>query len=209
MKNILCYGDSNTFGANPKGGRHPKDTRWTGRLQQLLGTDYNIIEEGMCGRTTVWTDPLEPGRNGLEYLPIALESHKPLDLIIFSLGTNDCKTYFRTSPKVIGRGIEFLCTEALRYAYGVGFSAPKILIISPILIRSDKPQNLFLSFDHTSAEKSNELSTCYRQVAQAHEFAFFDAALVAEASEHDQLHMDAENHLKLAEALFQFIPTLL
>ena len=37
MKNILCFGDSNTFGSDPHGGRHPYGVRWTGRLQQLLG----------------------------------------------------------------------------------------------------------------------------------------------------------------------------
>ena len=64
MKNILCYGDSNTFGTNPvHGGRHPWDVRWTGVLGQLLGPGYNIIEEGCGGRTTVFDDELSYGRN--------------------------------------------------------------------------------------------------------------------------------------------------
>ena len=53
----------------------------------LLGKEYRIIEEGMGGRTTVWDDPLEPLRNGLTFLPVALQSHQPLDLVILSLGT--------------------------------------------------------------------------------------------------------------------------
>ena len=47
MKNILCFGDSNTFGTNPKGGRHQRFARWPGRLSQLLGEEYYVIEEGM------------------------------------------------------------------------------------------------------------------------------------------------------------------
>ena len=82
--NILCFGDSNTFGSNPEGGRYPREIRWPGRLQILLGSDDYVIEEGMGGRTTVWDDPLEPNRNGLSALPIALLSHKPLDLVILS-----------------------------------------------------------------------------------------------------------------------------
>ena len=35
MINLLCFGDSNTFGTNPKGGRHAWNTRWPGRLQVL------------------------------------------------------------------------------------------------------------------------------------------------------------------------------
>lgn len=43
MINILCFGDSNTFGTNPKGGRHSWNTRWPGRLQVLLGPEYYVI----------------------------------------------------------------------------------------------------------------------------------------------------------------------
>ena len=102
-KHILCYGDSNTFGTNPTHCpiRHPLHVRWTGRLQSLLGPNYRLIEEGMGGRSTVWDDPLEPGRNGLTFLPVALQSHRPLDLVILSLGTNDCKSIFHASPRVI------------------------------------------------------------------------------------------------------------
>ena len=62
MKNILCFGDSNTFGSDPRGGRHPYGVRWTGRLQQLLGDGYRVIEEGCGGRTTVFEDEIELGR---------------------------------------------------------------------------------------------------------------------------------------------------
>ena len=109
MINILCFGDSNTFGTNPKGGRHSWNTRWPGRLQVLLGPEYYVIEEGMGGRTTVWDDPLEPGRCGIQALPMALQSHKPLDLVILFLGTNDCKAHFHASPRVITKGMENLC----------------------------------------------------------------------------------------------------
>ena len=64
MKNILCYGDSNTFGFTLHGGRHPYDVRWTGRLQLALGPAYRVIEEGCGGRTTVFEDPIDLGRNG-------------------------------------------------------------------------------------------------------------------------------------------------
>ena len=59
MKTILCFGDSNTFGTNPSGGRWPREIRWPGRLQQLLGNEFYVIEEGCGGRTTVWEDNLE------------------------------------------------------------------------------------------------------------------------------------------------------
>ena len=54
MINLLCFGDSNTFGTNPKGGRHAWNARWPGRLQVLSGPEYYVIQEGMGARTTVW-----------------------------------------------------------------------------------------------------------------------------------------------------------
>ena len=45
MINILCFGDSNTNGSNPSGGRWGRWERWTGVLQKLLGDDYYVIEE--------------------------------------------------------------------------------------------------------------------------------------------------------------------
>ena len=50
MKNILCYGDSNTWGFIPgTGERLEKDRRWTGVVQNRLGSGYRIIEDGING----------------------------------------------------------------------------------------------------------------------------------------------------------------
>ncbi|MFQ8902566.1 MAG: hypothetical protein ACLR7D_12565 [Lachnospira eligens] len=43
---MFCFGDSNTYGYKPdKSGRYDYDVRWTGRIANLLGNEYNIIEE--------------------------------------------------------------------------------------------------------------------------------------------------------------------
>ena len=61
-KRILCIGDSNTWGYIPGSGeRYEKNVRWTGKLAQTLGENYEVIEEGMNGRTTAFTDKIEPG----------------------------------------------------------------------------------------------------------------------------------------------------
>ena len=100
--NILCFGDSNTYGYRPDGsGRFDADTRWTGLLQKKLGTNDRIIEEGLCGRTTVFSDELREGRRGLDTIGILLESHAPVDLLILMLGTNDCKTRYNASAGTI------------------------------------------------------------------------------------------------------------
>src|SRR5437870_2517157 len=101
---VLCYGDSNTHGSKPdKSGRYAINERWTGILQQLLGNDYYVIEEGLGGRTTDLEhfSPNKPNRNGLEYFKPCIDSHMPLDVVIIMLGTNDLKTiYNRTAQDV-------------------------------------------------------------------------------------------------------------
>ena len=90
--NILCFGDSNTYGYKPDGtGRFDTDTRWTSLLQKKLGADHRVIEEGLCGRTTVFQDDLREGRRGLDLIGVTMEMHNPIDLLIVMLGTNDCK----------------------------------------------------------------------------------------------------------------------
>ena len=65
MRHILCYGDSNTWGYTPGSGeRHAPDVRWTGVLRRRLGEGWEVLEEGMNGRTTVFDNPMSPGRNG-------------------------------------------------------------------------------------------------------------------------------------------------
>ena len=199
MINILCFGDSNTFGSNPAGGRHPRDVRWPGRLQELLGPDYYVIEEGMGGRTTVHDDPFEPDRCGRTYLPVALRSHAPLDLVILSLGTNDCKSHFHLNPALVARGADILCEMIETYPYHCG-GTPKILLVSPIEMGDDLSRCPFESFDQESVACTKALAPYFERAARRHGCLFLDASKVAKAGR-DQLHMEAEGHAALAEAL--------
>lgn len=205
MKTILCFGDSNTFGTNPAGGRHPRNIRWTGLLQQLLGEEYYVIEEGMGGRNTIWDDPLEPMRNGIQYLPVSLQSHQPLDLVILFLGTNDCKSIFHASPQVIAAGMENLCSTVSRFAYRDGTAAPKILVISPVHIGADVENSPYSAYDTESSQKSRKLAPYFQEVADRNGCLFLDAAKVAAVSRLDQLHLDEDGHRAVAESLFQLI----
>jgi lysophospholipase L1-like esterase len=68
MPVILAFGDSNTWGYAPvQAVRYPKTVRWTGVMARALGEDFEVIEEGLNGRTTVFDDPEEEGRIGLSY----------------------------------------------------------------------------------------------------------------------------------------------
>ena len=132
MNNILCFGDSNTYGYRPDGkGRYGEEVRWTKRLQTALGKEnYNIIEEGLCGRTTVFEDELRNDRKGINAISMILETHNPLDLVIIMLGTNDCKVRYGASAGVIGKGLEQIISKVKQFTN----EHTKILVISPILL---------------------------------------------------------------------------
>ncbi len=135
MKNILCYGDSNTWGFVPGSlnfetyyvERYPYHKRWTGILQKRLGDNYRIIEEGLNGRTTNVDYANEQGRNGKTFLPIALYSHAPLDLAILMLGMNDLKKEFNRSAAEIASATSELIEIIQKSTFGKNMqSAPEI-----------------------------------------------------------------------------------
>lgn len=129
-----------------QGTRYPGYIRWTGRLARC--GELEIIEEGLNGRTTVFSDNLEPFRNGLDYAAPCVMSHFPLDVIIIMLGTNDTKCRYNVSASEIRYGMEEVVIRMKEFCRRKGES-PQFLIISPpyIHIREDA------EFDHSSEVK--------------------------------------------------------
>lgn len=200
MKNILCYGDSNTYGYRPDGlGRYDENIRWTCRLQKLLGHDeYNIIEEGLCGRTTVFDDELRYGRKGIEAIGVVMESHNPIDTIIIMLGTNDCKKRYGAEAPVIARGIGRMIDKVRALAT----CEVRILIVSPILLGKGVGDPGFDSeFDSNSEVVSRGLEDEYEKIAYKKNCDFLKAGLYAEASKIDREHLDEVGHKQLARAI--------
>lgn len=201
MKNILCFGDSNTYGLRPDNGdRYTSDIRWTGILSKKLASrDYRIIEEGLCGRTTVFEDSTRIGRNGSLYLPVFLESHYPVDTVVLMLGTNDCKTIYNASSTVIGRGIEILLKQIRAFKDDM-----EIILISPIHLGEKVWQKEYdPEFNQQSVVTSKELKAVFQRLAEEYDCKFLAASDVAEPSETDQEHMDEKSHELLAGAIFE------
>ena len=206
MKQILCFGDSNTYGLIPrKGGRYEWTVRWTGILNEKLGVDnYHVIEEGLCGRTTIFDDPLRDYRNGFKLLPAVLETNENPDVIVLMLGTNDCKTVYGATSEVIGLGIERLIRLIKLYS-----SRSKILLISPIHFGDKVWQREYdPEFSKASIEVNEGLAVVYRGIADKENIFYLDASSVATPSDEDQEHMNEEGHAALAEAVYEKIKEL-
>lgn len=201
--NILCFGDSNTYGYRPDGtGRFDSDTRWTGILQKKLGSDHLVIEEGLCGRTTVFQDDLREGRRGLDLIGVTVEMHNPIDLLILMLGTNDCKTRYNASAGTIARGL----TQVIQKAHKNASQPFDILVISPIHLASGVGEPGFdPEFDENSVRVSHGLAEEYHKVALLHQADFLDASLFASPSTIDREHLDESGHAALADAIYDKI----
>lgn len=200
MKQILCFGDSNTYGLIPgTTGRYGWDTRWTGIVgEKLIGKGYRVIEEGLCGRTTIFDDPLRIGRRGTEFLPVILETHRPVDIVVLMLGTNDCKSLYDASANIIGLGIKRLI-EQIRNAV----PEAEILLISPIHLGDDVWDGYDAEFNEESVKTSKELGQVYKRIADEEKIYFLAASDYASPSEEDREHLDEEGHRALAGAIWK------
>jgi lysophospholipase L1-like esterase len=199
MKTVLCYGDSNTWGYDPATRtRYLPHVRWTGVLADRLGADYRVVEEGLNGRTTRWDDPIEADRNGLSYLRPCIESHKPLDLVVIMLGTNDLKRRFNLSAADIAQSAAELAELAWRFAQAPDESHASVLLVAPPAVST--LTDLDQMFEG-AREKSRQFSHYYRLSAGRRHLPFFDAGSVIVSSEKDGIHFDADEHRKLGEAL--------
>ncbi|MDA7742288.1 SGNH/GDSL hydrolase family protein [Francisellaceae bacterium] len=206
MKNILVYGDSNTWGfvpgsldnANLSFKRYARSQRYPGILAEELGIDFHVIEEGLNSRTTVFEDPLSEGVNGKVYLPACLNSHAPLDLVVIMLGTNDLKQCISSRPIEVAAGARQLVQTIKASNCGLG-KKPEILLISPILVHD--MNNAWVEMFEDGEAKSMCLARLYQQVAEYENCHFLDASKVANPSPKDGLHLDEKGHVALAQAL--------
>lgn len=224
---IMCYGDSNTWGWIPvangfPSNRYASDVRWTGILQKELGNKYQIIEEGLNGRTAGVDDyangldeslTKDLNLNGRPTLLPVLKTQLPLDVVVIMLGTNDVKPYLQQTPEKIAESVKNLVTiinnsSMKRDAEWLTYKAPKVLVVAPAPVRMGVSQGMnemFKGGDKTS----QQLAGVYAQAAKETGAEFFDAATVISAADGmDGVHLSAAAHEKLGKALAQKIRSM-
>lgn len=211
-KRILCYGDSNTWGWVPMAmgmERFSVTERWPGILQDLLGKNYEVIEEGLGARMTMFDDPRPelPERNGLKTLPIILETHLPLDLVILMLGTPDTKEMMNLSSEEIAQGICELIKTIKNYKILKGANKPQVLVVVPPLVKeeADFAAKLFKG----GFVKARGLVEAYKKVAESEGVFYLDPTEEIKVDENDGVHINVENHQKLAKLIYKKIVKIL
>lgn len=216
-KHIVCFGDSNTHGycADPSdcadgGDRFNESERWTCLLQEKLGEDYLILEEGLSGRTTCFPDPLHEGLSGLDYITPCLMSHECVDLLIIMLGTNDTKERLSANAACIALAMTRLVKKA-QTTECWGGKKPNVLVVAPPPIgRGMEDSAVGAPMGKGCVEKSQELARYYQEQCALTGAHFLDAgALGCEFNPVDFMHLTRKGHATLAEALARRIPALL
>ena len=212
-RRILAFGDSNTWGWNPSNDlksapqRWDDDVRWTGVLQRELGDEFEIINEGLNGRTTVWDDPIEEYRCGKDQLPAVMDTAAPFEVMIIMVGTNDLKIRFGVPPRDVAEGAGILLERALVRTGDFVNGEPKILLICPPRLGPVSRTVMGPCFGGSEA-KSAEMAPFFEKVAAKYNVAYLNADEIIRSSEIDGLHLDADQHEILGKEIAKKLRTM-
>ena len=203
---VLCYGDSNTYGYDPyTWSRYPYEKRWTQVLAGRLGSRYEVIPEGLNGRTTAYDRPDAAWKNGASSLTACLGTHKPVDIIIIMLGTNDCNAALGLSAYDIAGGMETLVNIVEKETPALQGYVPQIIVTAPAAIRGDYMNSPFADkLTPESLQKSLDIGPLYKEIAERHGCLFADATTCIEVSP-DCEHLTERGHEQLADLFFRTI----
>lgn len=211
MQHVLVYADSLAWGIVPlTRNRLPFDARWPGVMENRLnaqGAAVRVIEDCLNGRRTVWEDPYKPGRNGLQGLAQRIEIHSPLALVILALGTNDFQSMHPHNAWQSAQGIAALVAAIRGAPIEPGMPVPPVLVLAPPPIRD--PRGPIAPKFAGGEAKCAGLAEAYAKVSAELGCHFFDAATVTPSSRVEGVHLDADQHLKLGEAMAGVVRSLL
>lgn len=191
---IVCYGDSNTYGYDPRsylGGRYPESVRWTGLLK---ATGWEIQNEGENGRSIPRLD---------EEIRAAAQTVRRAEArgMTVMLGSNDLLQRPGLRAETLGQRMEQFLT-ALLDSVSPGF---KVLLIAPPPMRP----GAWVS-DKQLIRESCRIAGCYQEAADTLGIGFADAAAWDPELSFDGVHFSEAGHRSFAlgaetalERLFQ------
>ena len=189
-----------TYGFIPQSGlRYDKNTRWTGVLQALCGSDFSIIEAGCNNRTAFVDTPAGAEQTGYKILPEYFTKDY-FDIVVLAIGINDLQLFFRPTLEEFEQGIEKL----IKITKDLSPNAKIILVCPSKLDLAGIKSGVFsFQFDEISVEKSYHLPQIYKKLAEKHACKLVDLNEIAKVSPLDGLHFSAESHKTIAENLYK------
>ena len=207
MKRIMCYGDSLTWGYRAHADlspptRYAPGIRWTGVLAERVRDFAVVVEAGLSGRTTDLEDPEAPYRNGAAFLPVALRTHTPIDLVVLLLGTNDSKAVFARSGLQIAVSLAGLVRTVQSFTGpdAAGAPPPQVLLVAPPPVHPDPEAWIGRVFQGAN-DRLTALAAEAACFAAARGVAFLDAGRILVTGGADGIHFDEANNRTLGEAV--------
>jgi lysophospholipase L1-like esterase len=205
MPTLLTFGDSNTHGSpalpppGPANARFDHHTRWPCVAHQALGPDWQLVEEGLPGRTAQFDDPVMGAHmNGRIGLRIALCSHGPIDVMTLMLGTNDVKARFSTSAEQVASGIAGLLDIATGEEMQTRHGGFRILLICPPPVIEVGP---YVKEFTGGAALSRALPPLYATLARTYACGYLDAGQIISVHPDEGVHYGAAAHRTLGLAV--------
>ncbi len=189
MRRILCIGDSNTFGYDPRsyfGGRYPSDVRWTGRLER---SGWVVFDRGQNGASIPYGPPFPA-------IAALLRRCRPLHAVTVMLGSNDLLMGDRADAAAAKMDL------FLRAVMEHAGQAKIVLIAPPPMQPGDWVQEERLLPD------SRALSGRYQALAQSLGINFADAGQWDVSLTFDGVHFAPEGHAAFARHLSEYLEAL-
>jgi lysophospholipase L1-like esterase len=199
-KTILIYWDSLTHGKIPWWARYDSTTRFTGVVQTLLGSEYNIIEEGLRGRMLGWENTFFPHRNGLDQFGPIFASHAPVDMVVFVLGTNDCNAGTTPDYNYVSTAFDRYQEQIIWRCDHFKLPQPKVMIVCPPCTKEQYSYGIFGEIFRWADSKSMLLSAYYEQYSKEYHINFCDTSHIS-VSQVDGIHLDEQWNQQFAQAL--------
>ena len=193
-RRLLCYGDSNTYGYDPRsylGGRYPESVRWTALLR---GYGWDVINRGENGRCI-------PRGDGEIKAAVQSLCCVESDILTVMLGSNDLLQPSSPSARKCAERMErFLA--ALLHADGWEKSREILLTAPPPMALGDWVQN-----EKTTAV-SRRLAECYEDTARLLNIGFADAGSWGIDLAYDGVHFSQMGHLAFAKGINKALAAL-
>jgi len=182
MERILCIGDSNTYGYDPRGwggGRYPNDVRWTGLLRSAGLRTVNLGQNGLC----------IPREEAFPALAELLRSLQPFDAVTVMLGGNDLLQGANAAQAAARMEalLRFLCRQT---------ESARIILICPPPVQPGTWVP-----DGEMMEETARLGPLYRALAGRLGVRFADAGDWGVELSFDGVHFTEAGHAAFARAL--------
>jgi lysophospholipase L1-like esterase len=201
VKTILIYGDSNVWGEMPVARRLPREQQWANILQEKLGREYNVVQEGLSGRFAgqhSWDRKVF--RGGRQCFEEVFRSASPVDVVVLALGTNDTSDSADASVERIVADILWYETEtkAIVKTFVNQEPAPAFIYVLIPNFRETRDNGI------NSNESSKRLAANSRLKKEVENYVEVNDIDLSS----DGLHFSPKGHEQMAEAVFEKVKEL-